>query len=623
MYTRHWKVLFVLVLLIASTLGIEGRANTLYVSPTGNDANNGSLASPLATPDRAIGLAMSGDTIYFRAGQYTITKVLYIQKDSLTLAAYPNEAAIFVGSTTDPNLTRLISIYGSNVSVIGLDLRGGYEYTIKSESNRGTVLRNCRISGSGRDCVKMFNADQMLIEGCDIGPSGGRDASNAEGIDSVGSRGVVIRGNYVHDTTTVGLYVKGGAADCIVENNRVERTGHAGILLGQDTDLEYMRDGVQYEAINCVARNNIVMRTGGAGLGTYSGSNVRFENNTLYDVARSLQAGLYVVTNHREVPSQRVLFKNNVVVVTSARPVFFVINLSDQLLSDHNLFYNPGGSYGFWRESGQYGDYWGSLAKWQAGMAADAKSNVADPLLDAAAAYKPKAGSPAIDRGETLAEVPLDCSNTARPQGAAHDIGAHEIASGGGANQPPQGSIAASTVSGPAPLSVNFQARVTDPDGQIVAYNWDFGDGQTSTSPAPSHVYQRAGSYTARLIVTDNAGATGAASINIVATATAPIPPQVLLMTPNVKEILIGRRIYSITWSASGDSLNQITLQLTTDNGATWRNIINSLPGTARSYNWRIPRISTTTARIRVIVKSLTASAMDESDVNFSIVRRQ
>ncbi len=37
---------------------------------------------------------------------------------------------------------------------------------------------------------------------------------------------------------------------------------------------------------------------------------------------------------------------------------------------------------------------------------------------------------------------------------------------------------------GPAPLLVGFLVNATDPSGaQIVSYNWNFGDGHTSTLP--------------------------------------------------------------------------------------------------------------------------------------------
>src|SRR5262249_17388253 len=187
----------------------------------------------------------------------------------------------------DPRVTSVVVIAANQVSLIGLEIQGGSYYGVKVDaeqghSTTGVSVRSCRIHGTGRDCIKTFNADQLLIHDCEIGPSGLRDSSNAEGIDSVGSVGATIRHCWIHDTATNGLYLKGGARDGIVEQCRVENiAGYAGIVLGEDTDTDFMREGACYEAINCVARNNIVVNTGAAGLATYSGSNIRFENNTL------------------------------------------------------------------------------------------------------------------------------------------------------------------------------------------------------------------------------------------------------------------------------------------------------------------------------------------------------
>lgn len=86
-------------------------------------------------------------------------------------------------------------------------------------------------------------------------------------------------------------------------------------------------------------------------------------------------------------------------------------------------------------------------------------------------------------------------------------------------SQRPVASAAASPTTGLAPLSVNFTGSGTDSDGSIVGYRWEFDDGTTSTSQNPNHVYTSAGSYTARLTVTDNAGLTGFATVVITATA--------------------------------------------------------------------------------------------------------
>jgi probable HAF family extracellular repeat protein len=51
-----------------------------------------------------------------------------------------------------------------------------------------------------------------------------------------------------------------------------------------------------------------------------------------------------------------------------------------------------------------------------------------------------------------------------------------------------------------------------DPDGQPVAYAWDFGDGETGMGASPTHAYRDDGSYTVTLTVTDPFGAIGTAT---------------------------------------------------------------------------------------------------------------
>jgi DNA-binding beta-propeller fold protein YncE len=67
-----------------------------------------------------------------------------------------------------------------------------------------------------------------------------------------------------------------------------------------------------------------------------------------------------------------------------------------------------------------------------------------------------------------------------------------------------------SAVPGTAGAPTRFDASsAVDPDGSIVRYDWNFGDGTTlpDGGPTPSHVYTSPGSYLATLVVTDNEGA--------------------------------------------------------------------------------------------------------------------
>jgi large repetitive protein len=62
-------------------------------------------------------------------------------------------------------------------------------------------------------------------------------------------------------------------------------------------------------------------------------------------------------------------------------------------------------------------------------------------------------------------------------------------------------------------LTVSFDGHTSvDPDGTIVSYAWDFGDGSTGVGQTATHTYAAAGNYPIVLTVTDNRGGIGTAS---------------------------------------------------------------------------------------------------------------
>lgn len=69
-------------------------------------------------------------------------------------------------------------------------------------------------------------------------------------------------------------------------------------------------------------------------------------------------------------------------------------------------------------------------------------------------------------------------------------------------NNPPIAKATVSPLSGAIPLAVSFSASgSSDPDGQPIEYEWDFGDGGRSSEVSPTHVYTTVGTFTARLTV--------------------------------------------------------------------------------------------------------------------------
>jgi chitodextrinase len=70
--------------------------------------------------------------------------------------------------------------------------------------------------------------------------------------------------------------------------------------------------------------------------------------------------------------------------------------------------------------------------------------------------------------------------------------------------------------SGCSPVTVNFDASESyDPDGDIVDYRWEFGDGAAASGATASHTYNGIRTYSARLILRDGAGHTSEAAQDI------------------------------------------------------------------------------------------------------------
>ena len=79
----------------------------------------------------------------------------------------------------------------------------------------------------------------------------------------------------------------------------------------------------------------------------------------------------------------------------------------------------------------------------------------------------------------------------------------------------PPGAEAGGPYSGFVGDAISFDgSSSTDTDGSIVQYDWDFGDGVTSSDagPSPSHIYSTAGTYEITLTVSDDAGASDSAT---------------------------------------------------------------------------------------------------------------
>ena len=93
--------------------------------------------------------------------------------------------------------------------------------------------------------------------------------------------------------------------------------------------------------------------------------------------------------------------------------------------------------------------------------------------------------------------------------------------------QPPRAAFTQDKTSGEAPLTVQF---INQSEGENLTYQWDFGDGTTSTDNSPSHTFVAAGTYTVNLTVSNSAGRSQAQT-TITVTEPVIIPPPVAAFT--------------------------------------------------------------------------------------------
>ena len=115
------------------------------------------------------------------------------------------------------------------------------------------------------------------------------------------------------------------------------------------------------------------------------------------------------------------------------------------------------------------------------------------------------------------------------------------------ANQPPNAMISGPTTR-VAGIAVTFDGSgSSDSDGNIVSYDWDLGDGTAASGVSTTHAYTE-GSYTVVLMVTDNSGNTGHATLVIDITASNIAPVAVISGPAN------GTEGIAVSFDGSGSS---------------------------------------------------------------------
>lgn len=450
----------------------------VYVATNGSDNNEGSEAKPFRTIQKAADAAdPEGVEIILRGGTYD-SKEIRFRTSNLKIHSYPGEWAIIKAVDNVEDIASCLWFREpeiKNVILENLEIIGGYYYGIKLESNwdddrsvpfdkrsgvSGVTIRNCKIHDTGRDCIKITpGCRDIKIINCEIYRSGvgpaNIEAQNAEGIDNVNADNMLVQGCYFHDIATNGMYAKGGARNCIFENNLIMNCGEFGMAAGfLDTDSEWFNlatnPGYQ-ESFDIIIRNNIVVNAKWGGVGLFAAVGSQVYNNTFINVGSETMAALHISAGETYTgsgpalspPCKDLKIMNNVFVQpsNSDRPMIYLRAMNDDTapplagnnVIDYNAYFKSGKTPLF--QNRDDGDL--TWSAWKLVTKFDLHSMETDPKMENN--FHLKSGSPLIKKGFAVAIVPKDFDGNSR--NGNPDIGADEYGDNALQTPPPVGIV--------------------------------------------------------------------------------------------------------------------------------------------------------------------------------------
>ena len=310
--------------------------------------------------------------------------------------------------------------------IAGFEVANSPKYGIDVRvTDRITVERN-HVHNSTLTGIFTAFSDHVLIENNET------DHNNEHGIyQSNSSTHPTIRGNNSHDNASAGIHMNGDITEvpptgqptglvqyATVEGNFIWNNGTAG---GSGINC----DGVDDSLIS----NNLLYNNHASGIslyaidGAHGSSNNKVYNNTIV-MATNSRFAINIPNDGggKKAPAGNIV-KNNILYTPDASEGSVLIATAsvEGFQSDYNVVVN--------RFSANNDSSVISLAKWQA-HGYDLHSIISTPaqlFVDAAGNnYQLKSGSPAINAGTTLSDVPTDILGVKRPQGAGYDIGCYE-----------------------------------------------------------------------------------------------------------------------------------------------------------------------------------------------------
>ena len=273
----------------------------LYVSPTGNDNNAGSISAPFRTISKAASVAKPSTTVHVAPGTYgnTTNSKSGTAAGRLRFVSDTKWGAKIVGTGTEAHFTN----NGNYVDMVGFDISGSGRLGIVNygsfTSIEGNHVHHLKISGgcNGSGGAGIVDAnykgtDDDIIGNVvhDIGTPG--SCNGVQGIYHSNLRGKIVN-NIVYRVSAWGIHLWHAATDVVIANNTVFRNGSGSMGGGIEVGSGDSPGGIVLK--NTAITNNIVYDNPGASITQYCYSGVSCiasgnttENNLVYGNGRGI-----------------------------------------------------------------------------------------------------------------------------------------------------------------------------------------------------------------------------------------------------------------------------------------------------------------------------------------------
>ena len=425
-----------------------GTGQTIYVSTTGSNSNNGlSPQTPLQTIQQAVNTVRPGGTIEIMAGTYAGGITISNPGTAnawIVMEPYQNQQVVIDGGSAMNNVFFTNSSNAPSYwEIKGFTLRSALQYGVQIDTPDVKIVDN-NIYYTNYSIVKLVStAHNIVIWGNQLHDNNHASAQAyvSKAVDMVGAVNVLVAHNNVYNISDIGLYCKGNATDITFADNTLNNIGSRGIMLGQSTGIQFLQPGKTYESYNSIIKNNVITNDQSACLSESSSYDAEIYNNSCYNAA-IVHHGAIFISNESALQQAgtNVYIRNNIIEDSSSLPMVVIAHNAmtnyATLHINHNMYYDPAGVTFEWDDKNIYNM---PFKTWQQTTGYEMNSIVANPQYTnttPVGAVMPSitgntllslsASSPAINAGVVLPSVQHDINGVARPSSGSYDMGAYQ-----------------------------------------------------------------------------------------------------------------------------------------------------------------------------------------------------